>query len=172
LNACPVYQQIGGHAYGSVYPGPIGAVITPQLVGIGKTKQLPYASSLCGACREVCPVKIDIPELLLHLRAEITEGTKEPVAQKRGEKLAFRLYSFAWSRPAFYKLGMKISRLMQKFVAKDEKIGEQAGFLTKLAPPLGAWTAWRDAPTLPPKSFREIWKDDLAKNEKRKTNSE
>ena len=74
LNACPVYQQIGGHAYGSVYPGPIGAVITPQLIGISKARQLPYASSLCGACREVCPVKIDIPELLLHLRAEITEG--------------------------------------------------------------------------------------------------
>src|SRR5437667_1462245 len=72
LNACPVYQQIGGHAYGSVYPGPIGAVITPQLIGLGKASQLPYASSLCGACREVCPVKIDIPELLLHLRAEIT----------------------------------------------------------------------------------------------------
>src|SRR5919106_1778283 len=76
LNACPVYQQIGGHAYGSVYPGPIGAVITPQLVGLEKAAQLPYASSLCGACREVCPVKIDIPELLLHLRAEITEGEK------------------------------------------------------------------------------------------------
>ncbi len=75
LNACPVYQQVGGHAYGSVYPGPIGAVITPQLIGIGKAAQLPYASSLCGACREVCPVKIDIPELLLHLRAEVAEGT-------------------------------------------------------------------------------------------------
>jgi L-lactate dehydrogenase complex protein LldF len=73
LNACPVYQQIGGHAYGSVYPGPIGAVITPQLIGLNKAAKLPYASSLCGACREVCPVKIDIPELLLHLRAQITE---------------------------------------------------------------------------------------------------
>src|SRR4051812_13028648 len=74
LNACPVYQQVGGHAYGSVYPGPIGAVITPQLSGLKSAAQLPYASSLCGACREVCPVKIDIPELLLHLRAEVTEG--------------------------------------------------------------------------------------------------
>ena len=163
LNACPVYQQIGGHAYGSVYPGPIGAVITPQLVGIGKTKQLPYASSLCGACREVCPVKIDIPELLLHLRAEVTEGTKEPIKQKFGEKMAFKLYSFAWSRPFVYKLGTRVSRLMQKFVAKDEKIGEQSGFLSKLAPPLGAWTAWRDAPTVAPKSFREMWKEDLGK---------
>ena len=73
LNACPVYQQIGGHAYGSVYPGPIGAVITPQLMGLEKTKQLPYASSLCGACREVCPVKLTFP-VLLHLRGEITEN--------------------------------------------------------------------------------------------------
>ncbi len=78
LNACPVYQQIGGHAYGSVYPGPIGAVITPQLMGIEKTSQLPYASSLCGACREVCPVKIDIPRLLLHLRGEISEQKRNP----------------------------------------------------------------------------------------------
>ena len=72
LNACPVYQQVGGHAYGSVYPGPIGAVITPQLMGIEKAAQLPYASSLCGACRDVCPVKIDIPQLLLHLRGLIS----------------------------------------------------------------------------------------------------
>jgi L-lactate dehydrogenase complex protein LldF len=76
LNACPVYQQVGGHAYGSVYPGPIGSVITPQLIGIEKTAQLPYASSLCGACREVCPVKIDIPQLLLHLRSEIATSPK------------------------------------------------------------------------------------------------
>src|SRR6266478_395285 len=84
LNACPVYQQIGGHAYGSVYPGPIGAVITPQLFGLAKAAQLPYASSLCGACREVCPVKIDIPELLLFLRAEITEGSRSDRQQPIG----------------------------------------------------------------------------------------
>src|SRR4051794_35886187 len=100
LNACPVYQQVGGHAYGSVYPGPIGAVITPQLIGISKAKQLPYASSLCGACREVCPVKIDIPELLLHLRAEITDGTaggaeSNPERKRKfAESVAFRMYGF------------------------------------------------------------------------------
>ena len=106
LNACPVYQQIGGHAYGSVYPGPIGAVITPQLIGISKAAQLPYASSLCGACREVCPVKIDIPELLLHLRAQIADGTAlgtasaaAPMKKKVLESMAFRLYAFTWSRP-------------------------------------------------------------------------
>ncbi len=165
LNACPVYQQVGGHAYGSVYPGPIGAVITPQLIGISKSKQLPYASSLCGACREVCPVKIDIPELLLHLRAEITDGSaggaKENPARtpKFAESLAFKMYSFAWSRPSSYRFGTKAARLMQKFVARDGKIGRVGGVLSKLAPPLGAWTAWRDAPTVAPKSFREMWKE-------------
>lgn len=161
LNACPVYQAVGGHAYGSVYPGPIGAVITPQLIGIGKTKQLPYASSLCGACREVCPVKIDIPELLLHLRAEIAEGVTETSTHKFSEKLAFQLYSLAWSRPTLYKFGIKVSRLMQKFVAKDGKIGKVSGFLSKIVPPLGAWTAWRDAPTVAPKSFRDEWRENL-----------
>src|SRR5262249_36419872 len=121
LNACPVYQQIGGHAYGSVYPGPIGAVITPQLIGITKAAQLPYASSLCGACREVCPVKIDIPALLLHLRAEVVEGTSigstdhhGPVKRKFSERLAFRLYAFTWSRPKLYEWGARIARLFQR----------------------------------------------------------
>src|SRR6266446_1959929 len=130
LNACPVYQQVGGHAYGSVYPGPIGAVITPQLFGLTKAAQLPYASSLCGACREVCPVKIDIPELLLHLRAEITDGSaggmeaETPTKRKFVEGLAFRLYGYAWSRQFSYRLGIKAARLMQKLVVRDGKIGE------------------------------------------------
>src|SRR5690606_23704999 len=92
LNACPVYQQVGGHAYGSVYPGPIGAVISPQLFGLKESSQLPYASSLCGACRDVCPVKIDIPELLLHLRAKVTDG-EEGVRRRPVERLAFAGYS-------------------------------------------------------------------------------
>src|SRR5215216_4112550 len=154
LNACPVYQQVGGHAYGSVYPGPIGAVITPQLVGIETTKQLPYASSLCGACREVCPVKIDIPELLLHLRSKIVE--EKP---KFAENLAFKLYSKAWSGHKSYELGTKTARLMQKFVAKDGKIKEVSSLMAKIAPPLGNWTEFRDAPTIAQKSFREIWKE-------------
>src|SRR3989454_11599469 len=104
LNACPVYRQIGGHAYGSVYPGPIGAVLSPQLFGLAKAAQLPYASSLCGACREVCPVKIDIPELLLYLRAKITEGPERqeaggggqeegPAKRRRLEHLAFKIWA-------------------------------------------------------------------------------
>ena len=167
LNACPVYQAVGGHAYGAVYPGPIGAVITPQLIGIGTTKQLPYASSLCGACREVCPVKIDIPDLLLHLRAEITDGaangkqTDIPQKKKFAERIAFGVYSLAWSNAGVYKLGTKAARLMQKFVAKDGKIGEVSNLMAKIAPPLGNWTAFRDAPVIAPKSFRDIWNDEL-----------
>lgn len=169
LNACPVYQQIGGHAYGSVYPGPIGAVLTPQLAGIKKAAQLPYASSLCGACREVCPVKIDIPELLLHLRAEIVEGTsvgtadqKGPVKRKLSERTAFRLYAFTWSHPSLYRLSVRIARLMQRAIMRDGRIGRVSSFVARLAPPLGAWTAWRDMRAVAPRSFREKWRDDLS----------
>jgi L-lactate dehydrogenase complex protein LldF len=167
LNACPVYQQIGGHAYGSVYSGPIGAVITPQLIGIGKAAQLPYASSLCGACREVCPVKIDIPALLLHLRAEIAEGTaagtanqKGPVKRKLSERLAFRLYGFAWSHKSSYEWSMRVARLLQRLVARRGRIGKLSGAVARLAPPLGAWTAQRDARPVAPRSFREQWQDE------------
>ncbi|MGI9036659.1 MAG: LutB/LldF family L-lactate oxidation iron-sulfur protein [Pyrinomonadaceae bacterium] len=174
LNACPVYGAVGGHAYGAVYPGPIGAVITPQLVGIETTRQLPFASSLCGACREVCPVKIDIPELLLHLRAEITDGaangktTDIPVKGKFAERFAFGVYSLAWSNAAIYKLGTKTARFFQKFVAKNGKIGEVSGLMKKIAPPLGNWTEFRDAPTVAAKSFRDIWKEELATNKHEK----
>ena len=141
LNACPVYQQVGGHAYGSVYPGPIGAVITPQLIGLSKAKQLPYASSLCGACREVCPVKIDIPELLLHLRAEITDGTAggtmESVEPKPKfvESLAFRMYGFAWSKPGWYELGTKSLEVNAKVrrSRRQNRKGERPDLATRSA---------------------------------------
>ncbi len=168
LNACPVYQQIGGHAYGSVYPGPIGAVITPQLIGIGKAAQLPFASSLCGACRDVCPVKIDIPELLLHLRAEVVEaasgttGRKGPVKGKLIERLAFRLYAFAWSSPALYEWSLRVGRLLTRRAAREGRIGKIGGVVAKLVPPLGAWTAWRDLRQVAPRSFRDEWRDNLA----------
>ena len=161
LNACPVYQQIGGHAYGSVYPGPIGAVITPQLIGIEKTKQLPFASSLCGACREVCPVKIDIPELLLHLRAEITEAKPKFI-----ESFAFNLYQKAWAGNKSYELGTKTARFMQKFVAKDGKVGKVSSLIAKIAPPLGNWTEFRDAPIIAKQSFRDIWRAKQVKSKK------
>src|SRR5438128_3160459 len=125
LNACPVYQQVGGHAYGSVYAGPIGAVITPQLIGLGKAAQLPYASSLCGACREVCPVKIDIPELLLYLRGEITEGRRQgqeaesKLRKRRMERIAFKLWAAVMARRRLYEWSVGLSRVLQRFIVRD-----------------------------------------------------
>ena len=171
LNVCPVFQQIGGHAYGSVYPGPIGAVITPQLLGLEGTSQLPYASSLCGACREACPVKIDIPELLLHLRAAVVEGgtpaTREaevgrPPSRGRGERLAFRAYAAVMARPRLMEWAGRLGRVAQRGIVRDgASIGELRGLRARMAPPLGAWTAWRDLRPLAPRSFRELWRDGL-----------
>jgi L-lactate dehydrogenase complex protein LldF len=175
LNACPVYQQIGGHAYGSVYPGPIGAVITPQLIGLGKAHQLPYASSLCGACREVCPVKIDIPALLLHLRAEITEGGRKQEAgtetkghesegrfkKRAGERFAFKVFAEVMTRPRLYELSAKFGRLLQRPMVRRGRIGKMGGFLAQLAPPLGAWTNARDLRPIAQSSFREQWRAGL-----------
>jgi len=163
LNACPVYQQIGGHAYGSVYPGPIGAVITPQLMGLEKTQQLPYASSLCGACREVCPVKIDIPRLLLHLRSEITENSSPAVAQvkkRTSERAAFKVWRITMTRPWLYKLSARLGRLFQAALIRDGKIGEVKG-IARLATPLAAWTSNRDLRPIERKSFREVWRASL-----------
>jgi L-lactate dehydrogenase complex protein LldF len=137
LNACPVYQQVGGHAYGSVYPGPIGAVITPQLMGIEKTSQLPYASSLCGACREVCPVKIDIPRLLLHLRGEITAQRKGSAA----ERLAFKLWARVMMSPLLYRTSSIAGRLLQHII-----------------PISRAWTSGRDLRPIESQSFHDRWK--------------
>jgi len=138
LNVCPVYQQVGGHAYGSVYPGPIGAVITPQLMGIEKTSQLPYASSLCGACREVCPVKIDIPRLLLHLRGEISERKGSAA-----ERLVFKLWARVMMSPALYKMSAVAGRLLQRVVPVSK-----------------AWTSGRDLRPIESRSFHELWSDE------------
>src|SRR5437016_1070852 len=170
LNACPVYQQVGGHAYGSVYPGPIGAVITPQLFGLAKAAQLPYASSLCGACREVCPVKIDIPELLLYLRAKITEGPERqeagggwqeegPAKRRRLEHLAFKIWAAVMTRPRLYEWNGKLLRVFQRFIVRGGKIGKVGGVLTMIAPPLGAWTNSRDLRPIDARSFRERWRE-------------
>ena len=154
LNACPVYQQIGGHAYGSVYPGPIGAVITPQLIGIEKAAQLPYASSLCGACREVCPVKIDIPRLLLHLRGEITEArsgqTQVPMKDRKRERFAFRVWARIMTSPRLYKMSGRLGRIFQRPMT--------------MAGPFAAWTAERDLRPLDPVSFRDRWRNELSRH--------
>ena len=154
LNACPVYRKIGGHAYGWVYSGPIGALITPQLAGLERTRELPFASSLCGACREVCPVRINIPDLLLHLRSRVQAETPapKPKGSMVGERTSMRLWAWAMRRPWAYSLGGRLARLAQRFVSDGGWIRRASMF------PLSGWTEGRDLPALASKPFRERWK--------------
>ncbi len=149
LNACPVYQQIGGHAYGSVYPGPVGSVVTPGLYGIGPWSELPHASSLCGACREVCPVRINIPRMLLKLRDESARAGKSPAWLKMG----LGLYRMAATRPGLYRMGSKLSSRATRLIAKN-------GWISKLPGPLSGWTDERDFPAFAKKSFSRRWREE------------
>jgi L-lactate dehydrogenase complex protein LldF len=146
LNVCPVYSRTGGHAYGSVYPGPIGAILTPQLEGIDKHASLPFASSLCGACYEVCPVKIDIPRVLLHLREKAVEA-------KGGfaEGIAMGLAGWAFRSKRRYALA-------QRLAPPPTRLRSQTGSLQKLPFPLSGWTRTRDLKWPAQGSFRNWWK--------------
>jgi L-lactate dehydrogenase complex protein LldF len=148
LNVCPVYERVGGHAYGSVYPGPIGAVLSPMLTGIEDNASLPYASSLCGACYDACPVKIDIPSLLVHLRARHVEeaGLAHP------EAVTMAAASWVMASPARYQAGQRAGRL--------GRLLGRSGRIRRLPPPLSGWTAARDAPVPPAQTFREWWRDE------------
>jgi L-lactate dehydrogenase complex protein LldF len=158
LNTCPVYRKIGGHAYGWVYSGPIGALITPQLAGLEPARELPFASSLCGACREVCPVKINIPDLLLHLRSEVQE--KAPAPKPRGallgERTAMRLWAAVMKHPRLYALA---SDLVRWGVAAATLFHRDAWMRRIPFYPASRWTEGRDFPALAPKSFRQLWKE-------------
>ncbi len=143
LNACPVYQSIGGHAYGGVYSGPMGSVLTPGLFGIASWQDLPQASSLCGACREVCPVRIDIPSLLLQLRKEAAEADLAPAWLRTG----LRLYRWMSVHPALFTAVSTLARWATRLS------GGGRGWLRKLPPPLSGWTRFRDFPALAPQSF-------------------
>lgn len=147
LNICPVYARTGGHAYGSVYPGPIGAILTPQLRGVDQAKTLPYASSLCGACYEVCPVKINIPEVLLHLRGQITAhaGPLDP------EAVVMRRLATVFSSPRSYERAQRLGRTMQRLVVRDDVINRLPGVLA-------GWTRARDLQPVPKQTFREWWR--------------
>jgi L-lactate dehydrogenase complex protein LldF len=154
LNVCPVYQKIGGQAYGWIYPGPIGAVISPQLQSLKQSGDLPFASSLCGACRDACPVKIDLPDLLLGLRARAKESES---LRRPGERTAMRAFGFAARHPRLFTLGGKLMRAFARMLVKDGSI--------KSAPihPLSDWTDYRDLPAPRGKSFRERWKKNEGK---------
>ena len=145
LNVCPVYERTGGHAYGSVYPGPIGAVLSPQLTGIEDNASLPYASSLCGACYDACPVKIDIPSLLVHLRARHVEAA----GRRTPEAITMAAASWVMASPARWGAAQNASRL-------GRMLG-RGGRIRRLPPPLSGWTAARDAPAPPAQTFRQWW---------------
>jgi L-lactate dehydrogenase complex protein LldF len=146
LNACPVYRQTGGHAYGSIYSGPIGAILSPQLQSMEHSRSLPYASSLCGACYEVCPVKIDIPEILIHLRGKLVESGYPPLA----ERVAMKVAAVALSDGDRLSAAQKLARLCQWPF-------EHEGQLRNLPGVLGGWTAFRDLAAIPKESFRDWW---------------
>jgi L-lactate dehydrogenase complex protein LldF len=146
LNVCPVYSRTGGHAYESVYPGPIGAILTPQLHGLERGRSLPWASSLCGACYEVCPVEIDIPRVLVHLRSRVVDS--EPAWKP--EKAAMRgMYRAFLSRRA-YERAQRAARLGSRPLARS-------GRIARLPWPLSGWTDTRDFPEPPDETFREWW---------------
>ena len=145
LNVCPVYTRVGGHAYGSIYPGPIGAILTPQLWGMEEHAKLPFASSLCGACAEVCPVGIDIPEVLLYLRARaVREQASAP------ERAVFGAAAWAFGSPRRFAAAQKAGRAAELPLARG-------GLVRRLPPPLAGWTEGRDLRPVARETFREWW---------------
>jgi L-lactate dehydrogenase complex protein LldF len=150
LNACPIYRTVGGHAYGSVYPGPIGALITPLFNGLEHHEHLPQATSLCGACYEACPVTINIPEMLIAMKRDLKLVGKVPWY----EKFIFRLWTAATARKWAYVMGQGVQRFFMRhlFASKD-------GWITKMPGPAKGWTQARDFPMPPAKTFRQLWKE-------------
>jgi L-lactate dehydrogenase complex protein LldF len=149
LNTCPVYRQTGGHAYGSSYSGPIGAIVTPQLLDMQHAQTLPYASSLCGACYEVCPVRINIPEVLIHLRGRVVREQKSALDP---EGLAMKTAAAIFTSRARFEAAQRLGRIGQwPLVSK--------GWIKNLPGMLGNWTRVRDLQALPPQTFREWWKE-------------
>ena len=144
LNVCPIYERIGGHAYGWVYPGPIGSVITPRYVGLGRAKDLPQASSLCGRCGEVCPVKIPLPELLLENRAQSVEQGAVTAGAKTSMGIFGRLVRLPW----LWRLAMTVGRPIYRLLRRSPA----AGWGT-----LGAWSRSRTLPEPQGPSFRQRW---------------
>ncbi|MBA3263085.1 MAG: iron-sulfur cluster-binding protein [Thermoleophilaceae bacterium] len=147
LNVCPVYSRVGGHAYESVYPGPIGAILTPQLHGMSEGRSLPYASSLCGACYEVCPVEIDIPRVLVHLRGRVVDT--EPAWKP--EKAAMRAMYRAFASRRSFERAQRAARLGSRPLARR-------GRIPRLPWPLSGWTETRDLPEPPAETFRDWWR--------------
>ncbi len=153
-NSCPVYQQTGGHAYGSVYAGPIGAILTPQLMEMHHAQSLPYASSLCGACYEVCPVKINIPEVLIHLRNRVVkEQTAGLKVLANPEALAMRAMAVIFRSEGRFRAAQRLGRMGETPLVRKDGQGE--GWIGWLPGMLGGWTQGRDLREMPKQTFRE-----------------
>jgi len=153
LNHCPVYRKIGGHSFPWVYSGPIGAILTPQFLGVRHEPGLPFASSLCGACAEVCPVKIDIPRILLDLRSEVKK-TEARDGAGRIERSAFRVWAWVMRHPRIYE--------MAGMAAASIAPSNGAGWVRNSpfsVGPLRAWLSQRDLPPAAAKSFRQMWRE-------------
>ena len=155
-NACPVYRQTGGHAYGSVYAGPIGAILTPQLQEMHHAQSLPYASSLCGACYEVCPVKINIPEVLIHLRNRVVKQNTAGVAGFFDvEAGAMKAMGMIFKSERRFRAAQRLGRMAETpLVRKD---GQGVGWIGWLPGMLGGWTQVRDLQEMPKETFRDWW---------------
>jgi L-lactate dehydrogenase complex protein LldF len=151
LNACPIYRSVGGHAYGGVYAGPIGAVLTPLYDGLSANHHLPHASSLCGACQAACPVKIQIPEMLVKLREQLHE---EPEQRSRLEALAYGFWAWTLRKPWLYRLGTWLAtRTIGRFKRSSP-------WIRKLPGKLGGWTEKRDFPAPAAERFRDWWRNE------------
>jgi len=156
-NACPVYRQTGGHAYGSVYAGPIGAILTPQLQEMHSGQSLPYASSLCGACYEVCPVKINIPEVLIHLRHKVVEQDTKGLGAFNPEALAMKAMAMLFTHENRFRAAQRLGRMAER------PLVNKSGWITWLPGYAGGWTQVRDLHEMPQQTFRE-WFEQREKN--------
>ena len=156
LNVCPIYERTGGHAYQSVYPGPIGAILSPQLANLEKHTSLPYASTLCGACYDACPVKINIPEVLVHLRGKVV-AKKQASGKVRDrlepENLAMQAAAAIFLNPKRYEQAQRLGQLAQTPFVRE-------GVIKHLPGPLSGWSAVRDTKALPRQSFRQWWREE------------
>src|SRR5579859_3311321 len=152
LNVCPVYERTGGHAYHSVYPGPIGAILTPQLIGVDQAPTLPYASTLCGACYEVCPVAINIPEVLVHLRGQVVRKKQSGFKGRLDpENLSMEMMARVFCDRRRYELAQRLAQQGQRPLQRGDTI-------SWLPPPLSGWTAMRDLKSIPKQTFRQWWR--------------
>jgi L-lactate dehydrogenase complex protein LldF len=146
LNVCPVYERTGGHAYGSVYPGPIGAVLVPQLVGVAHAESLPFASTLCGACYDACPVMINIPEVLTHLRARVVTARRARRRRPSAEALLMKTAVAVLKSPRRLAVARAAAITGSRLVGRGPVPG-----------PLRGWSGTRDLPVPPAESFRAWW---------------